>query len=553
MGSSDDVLASFSHGIDRFAFQANISQRNVVDIYPLDPSKSYKINSSLVNHLDYEQNDFKASDVIFAGWCSNADSVVATTQSKRKISDNDEQVEEIVDSKSEGYFINGFSDGRVVAFSSNGKDIVNIIRNKDEIVGVATEGPFIWILDSDKCVKKLEYNKSKPIKTFHLVDGKDETITHFQLLHSQETLYLGIITENSVYIVDPSKRRPVTVANYNIFGAISCEFSEDGKYFIIANIDKIAVFDATTEQEVQTWSAQSEKLKVIDEYVGSLNVDGKITFYTLGENDAICSIDVSGSEAIDFVETGSNVLIAWLNVNEPNFTKISLDTIKNNKEIILNEGNKQPVEAESNQDKIKEPEVLKEEENEKPLKNKITKTEQNELSENLLKCLETETPEETILDYVLSDKWTEARIKKFVSTQIRAPEVVAKLTDIITSELNKRTWSKSGLLTIWLKWLFTFRNTELNSMKNKHTKKNIKHLKSSLKTSSDTLPILLGIQGKLEMLKNQANLRKYLQELKIQDEEVNAEAEIIDEEQLIDGNGEESHSNSEIFVDATEF
>ena len=173
--------------------------------------------------------------------------------------------------------------------------------------------------------------------------------------------------------------------------------------------------------------------------------------------------------------------------------------------------------------------------------------------QNLLKCLETETPEETILDYVLSDKWTEARIKKFVSTQIRAPEVVAKLTDIITSELNKRTWSKSGLLTIWLKWLFTFRNTELNSMKNKHTKKNIKHLKSSLKTSSDTLPILLGIQGKLEMLKNQANLRKYLQELKIQDEEVNAEAEIIDEEQLIDGNGEESHSNSEIFVDATEF
>ena len=142
-------------------------------------------------------------------------------------------------------------------------------------------------------------------------------------------------------------------------------------------------------------------MKVIDEYVGSLNVDGKITFYTLGENDAICSIDVSGSEAIDFVETGSNVLIAWLNVNEPNFTKISLDTIKNNKEIILNEGNKQPVEAESNQDKIKEPEVLKEEENEKPLKNKITKTEQNELSENLLKCLETETPEETILDLSL--------------------------------------------------------------------------------------------------------------------------------------------------------
>lgn len=92
MGSSFDLVASFSHDSTRFAFQASVAQKNNVDIYPLDETKDYVVNSSLVNHIDYETNDMKVSDVVFFGWCSD----LVDTQSlniKRKLDEDEESTE----------------------------------------------------------------------------------------------------------------------------------------------------------------------------------------------------------------------------------------------------------------------------------------------------------------------------------------------------------------------------------------------------------------------------------------------------------------------------
>lgn len=94
MGSSLDLVASFSHDSTRFAFQASVAQKNNVDIYPLNETKDYVVNSSLVSHIDYETNDMKVSDVIFFGWCSD----LIDTQSsniKRKLDEDEGTGEQV--------------------------------------------------------------------------------------------------------------------------------------------------------------------------------------------------------------------------------------------------------------------------------------------------------------------------------------------------------------------------------------------------------------------------------------------------------------------------
>lgn len=240
-------------------------------------------------------------------------------------------------------FVNGFPDGRIVVYSSNGKDIVNIIKNKKEILGADTDESDIWILDSDKVVKKLQYNNSKPLKTFTLVDGKDDEIVHFQILHQNGTLLVCIITKQMVYIVDPS-RRPSTKYSFEISDAVACEFSSDGKYLLIANNEELIAYDLKEDSKlIQSWPVQVKTLKTLDDLIMALTTDGKINNYKIGEADKVCSIVVNEDlEIIDFTPINSKqqVLISWLNVNEPNFESISLKEIETQGYITINKNEK---------------------------------------------------------------------------------------------------------------------------------------------------------------------------------------------------------------------
>ena len=573
MGSSLDLVASFSHDSTRFAFQASVAQKNNVDIYPLNETKDYVVNSSLVSHIDYETNDMKVSDVIFFGWCSD----LIDTQSlntKRKLDEDDEN-RESSGQRYENFFVNGFPDGRIVVYSSNGKDIVNIIKSKKEILGADTDGSDIWILDSDKVVKKLQYNNSKPLKTFTLVDGKDDEIIHFQILHQNGTLLVCIVTEQMVYIVDPSKRRPSTKYSLEVSGAVTCEFSSDGKYLLIANLEELTAYDLNDDSKpIQSWPVQVKKLRTLDGLIMALTTDGKIINYKIAQADTVCSIVVNDNLGIiDFtpINNKQQVLISWLNVNEPNFESIFLKELDAEKLITINKSKKTSSD-EANQKKLEEekekaePEAQDEKtETEAKTNKKVSKSDQVEIANILSSHLEANSTE--ILDDLMSGSWTEPEIKKFILTKINTVDHLSKIFLTISKSITQNPWNEQDLLPLWLKWLLTLKSGELNSIKDKQTKKNCKHLKSALKSSEEILPVLLGIQGRLEMLRRQAKLREDLAQLTMQDRE-DDEIEVIEHSNVINNSLQDQASpvekpeqdsivyangESDEFVDASEY
>lgn len=571
MNSNLNIVATFAQDAGQFAFQASISQKNSIDIYPLDSSNNYEINSSLVNHLDYESHDLKASDILFVGWCSDEGNSHASTKTKRKLDENDEDSETKI-SKSENFFINAFEDGQVVTFSSTGKDIINIIRNKDKIKAADTIGSYIWILDNDDCVKKLEYNKTKPIKTFHLIDGKDEEITHFQVLSyngndtNEDGTYLALVTEQKVYIIDPSKRRPATVATFEIFGALSCIFSEDGKYFIISTIDKVSVYEYETKELIQSWDTQAEKIKTIKNLIFSLNIDGKLSVFRIGENELINSIRVANSEVIDFKQAQNDVMIAWLNVNEPNFKLLSVDNITGNKEIIINESTEETVSTKDSEKQVDETEAEPEVESSKQKNKKISKSEQTELNVKLIKALSKENEKQDnkhVVELLTSDSWNEQRIINFINNQLNAESLTASLLNKVIKELQDNVWTKNDQLHIWIKWIITLKNVPYSTIYDKKPKKNMKHLKINLKESSETLSKLLGMQGRLEMLNRQAKLREELSKLTVADGSDNLTIEEDeDTDHILNGEAVSNEDDeaityvngeSDVFVDASEY
>lgn len=567
-----DIIASFSQDASKFAFQANLSQKNGIDVYPLDPTTGYKINSSFVSRVDYENTEFHASDLLFLNWCKNSDSqLIGSRQSKRKlvednateIKDNDKK-----DPQTENFFVNAFPKGQLVIYSSNGKDIVNIIRNRQEIIGLDTADNNIWILDSNKVVKIFDYKSNKPLKTFTLVDGKNEDITNFQVCKIKEgEIFIILFTENNVYVIDPSKRRPSTRAKFEIFGGFCGDISFDGQYIVVADIAKLHIYNIQDQELIKSWSLQVENLKIFNNnYIFALTTKGQLlNVYQIGQEDVISSIKVANSEILDFTNVeddtnDSNILIAWLNVNEPNFELFTLDTIISNKELIINKESDEKrtlkthsetgeeVKQDKKDSKSGKEEEEKEEEqpneevsvnkienNKKNInkpKKKITKKDQNAVVSQLISLIESRGSEAEVINNLTSlSTWNDTRISWFISNYVTSESIATFLFKCITNELQKRIYEETALLNTWLKWLLTIVNIPNSFKHDKVNKKTLKHFKSSLKTSSESLPILLGIQGKLEMLIRQAKLREELYHLSLEEKNLsdNPDNAVIEE------------------------
>lgn len=563
-----DIIASFSQDASKFAFQANLSRRNIIDLYPLDPTTGYEINSSFVNHLDYENTEFTASDLLFINWCKN---VTNNKQPKRKLDENGDGEADHNDAPTENFFINAFPKGQLVVYSSNGKDIVNIIRNRQEIIGMDTVDKNIWTLDTNKVVKIFDYSASKPSKTFTLIDGKKDEISNFHVCKIKNGEILIIIfTEDHVYIIDPSKRRPSTRAQFELFGGISAQITADGENIVIADIEKLNVYNIKTQKLVRSWPLQVERLKIFEEYIFALSASGQLNVFNMAQDEVICNIKVADSEVLDFIQLndphGHDVLIAWLNVNEPNFKLFSIESIVSNKEIIINEDNIQPEEeeklitAESEQDDKSSSGKIANANKKKGKNKKATKQEQNDVVSQLISLIEERGPQkDVIVNLTSADTWNDSRITWFITDYVTTESIATFLFKCITKELQSHVYEETTLLNTWLRWLLILVNIPNSFKQDKENKKTLKHFRSLLKGSNDSLPILLGIQGRLDMLIRQAKLREELNNLSIEDEKANGsnDADLIEKDEAQNENEDEENmvyvnGETDVFVDAQE-
>ncbi|QLG73062.1 hypothetical protein HG535_0E01460 [Zygotorulaspora mrakii] len=557
MTSSSAIVAGFSQDVHNFAFQTNFAQKNAVDIYPLDAANDYSVNSSLVSHIDYESNELKASEVIFSGWC-NLSSKESGKKTKRKRDDEKNNITE-EGTYTENFYVNVFSSGKVVVFSSGGKQIVNIIQLKQELSYADTVGSHVWILDSGKIIKKFQYNQSKASKSLHLVNLEgfnDEAVVNFQVLTKGSNSLLGVSCEAHFYLIDPNKKKSLILAKYNVNASIASEFSKDGKNIIIATTSQILIYDFPSGNVVRKWQEDVSKMKIVDEFILILNSVGELSVFSLNKEGCICKITVMESEIIECTSIENSIMIAWLDVNEPKFKTVPFQEIIASDKIVLNEdieGNT----ALSETDRItRKNSIDGDEEDNTVSPKKVSKAEQDELTQSLISTLDSGDDIEQITSIMQLDTWSEQRIKSFILIQLQTVVATKRLLEAAIMKLQENLWAKSNSIFIWFKWLITLKG---DSFLTKDFRKQLKLIKIGLRSSTETLPTLLGIQGRLELLKKQEQMRVEFAKLNFVEDEVDAENIEYGEAQGDTGDNDDaedsiSYANGEgdTFVDASE-
>ncbi|AMD20955.1 HEL326Wp [Eremothecium sinecaudum] len=525
--SNDELIASFSSDLSAFAFQANCAQKNFLDLYPLVATNDYNVNSSLVNRIEYDAMDLSVSEVKFLTWCCTSKDGPAA-KVKRKNS-GEEAVE---DSKDECSLVNVFPHGKIVIFSPNGQNIVNIIQNKKELLGIYTTGSSIWILDEEKTVKHFTSTSPKPLKTFHLTDGKNEEIKNFQVLQFAQKTWLAVALEDAVYIIDPTKRRPTTVAKLEVFGCTSCR-PLDEEHVIIADVEKVSVVNLKQNEVIQSWNIEAKRVAVIDQMVAVLDVEGTLSIFKTGSSKPVSRIQVENCEIIDFKETSTgNIILAWLNVNEPRFEIVTPKQISSTESIIITLPKAEVTQvstqdlrpAQDSEDSVSGPTAPA----------KVTKSEQGKLNQQLIDALTGNVQNSTLIDIICIEKWSETNIKELIRTEL-SHDACNTLYNAIAEFLAKDVWHTNPRLHWWLNWLLILRSTHIEAL-NSHNK-TTKRLKSSLKSCSEAFPVLLSIQGALEMLKAQAKLRHDLAQMTLKEQDPIA-TETMQENEVLYVNGE---------------
>ncbi|SCU92437.1 LAFA_0F10484g1_1 [Lachancea sp. 'fantastica'] len=543
MLSNNDIIASFSPHSKSFAFRSNGLQRKYVDLYPLSEESDYQVTSSQAHHIDYESCDLQLEDLKLTTWCSENSQGSKTKRKRTEIDVTGN--EQLGNAKTiEEYFVNVFKGGKIVVFSPTGKEIVNIIKNKQEILGLGFSGSTLWILDADKTIKHFDYRSSKPLKTFHLVDGKNDEITHLQVLEWQDSVLLAVFTTTNLYIVDSSKRRPSTVVNMDLPMGKRCVLGADGQ-LIVAGSDKVHVVELKTGKVVSKWKFQAAGLKYQDGKVFAQSVDGAVSVFELGNQGEICSLRCQHSKIIDFTLLNSGIIIAWLNVNEPKFEHVTFDVLLKSREIIFDQDQKASPEAAEVAEAEPKTEVLEN------LKNSKAQVKSEDNAAILLQALEDGHNSDDILRILESDSWTEAQIKEMVDLEL-SENHVQSIFPILSRTMAQNPLSTNSKSSCWLKWLLTLSHNKVCPPDNRSNQKGLKQVRSALRPSVESYPLLLSIKGKLDMLSEQAKLRQEFTALSMSSEGSNAindkDEELIEEQEPVYMNGE-----GDEYVDAVDY
>ncbi|KAL6949712.1 hypothetical protein ACO0QE_000368 [Hanseniaspora vineae] len=521
-------ICAFSKDASLFAFQP-ASQKNIINVYPLDQSDGYKPKSTLVKPIDYEKDDLSLEDIEGVAWISdNVDTGVKRKNDGVEINGNK--------STNLSVFVNCFSQGKIVFYEEG--SIVNIIKNKHDIIGLKPHGKTIWILDSDKTVKNFAYNQTKPLKTFHLIDGKNDDIFLFDILEAADgKILLAVVTEKEVFVLDPSKRRPATVEKFDVFGCVGIKIM--GNKYVIADLNSIKVFE--NGSVVREWPFESEKLEAwgSDKIIATA-VNGSLSVFDLQQGLCISNIVVNDAEIIDSaVLNDETLLVAWLNVNEPNFSIVANDALE--PQLIISNGKN----AEAD---IPKSPIAEEEDSIEDVPAKASKKEKKDILESLTNAFNENKDIDQIVDIIESDKWNEDMIKNFVANKITKQNSIA-IYESLSQHVAKNPWNDNHNCSLFLKWILILFNVHVSKKVSPTVNKTNKNLKHSLSSTSSTLPLLLSIQGKVEMLVAQAELRKEMQELSLDpsaadieqnEDPVLAEEEDDNEENIQYVNGEEN-------------
>lgn len=519
------------------AYLANMilkNGRNEVQIYPIAQHPGPLVVENLIKRyeLDLDQN------VVCSAWVSGATVAETASKSKRKAEDADAPLPNGIlngNGHSNGHASSsllavGLAGGNVLVFSPFKDEAAHTITCIDSCVSLtpsATPG-CLWALSDSKIVSEVDIVKNTVVKQLKL--GKiDADVGHiWQSDYSLKKLSSPVLlaASSKVHLVDGSKTKKYVV------GELAQEGSEESSLLPISSIVPVSGTVVALFRELSPTLILHDLAKPTSEPVTFESKCGSISRVTFLNNNTGVIFGETGTEIVSFNEgmtssavlktnhpevffenffyAGDNGVVGvWYDGNQPRFVKLSEDVNFVGNYVISIDYRAKTADAD-----VSTPEITFVASESTTINNLAP----GELFAELSRLLLAEVVSKKTVIKLCSSNDLEDNIKhtiRLFSQTSDCPVLVSNLFLIISHKVASETSKKSSLST-WLKWLLLAHGGYIS--KQRELADELRNLQGRLEEGMKLMPKLLALQGRLHLLKSQAELREKIRDQTMEEE-----------------------------------
>ena len=539
--------------------------RNEVQIFPINKKASESIIlDSLIVKIELQADEIVTS----CCWINNSginNSERAKKRGKRRQSSSESDLNEATsDNKNLAVAL---ENGDILILSPLHNDIIDRISYGHKIISLTPSliHDSVWgVLEESRSIVEISLAQSKEVKNFKFKE--DEQIQSAKTIRqtggSSRSQHI-LIGSNNLYLVDPSKPKKSLLTTFPQISEASpisiieqSRLKENLVVVVRENENQIYLYNTSDSTKFSTFKTSTSQIygvqliantDMTEELLMAVTAEGvevfKIDFDSNHEEQIpTCLIKTNFHDSIDniifmdvFLREKQSLIGVWYNGNEPKFENINWNFNSAGEiQVSIDYNEKVNGVVDNRIDDIEFPETTK-----------INNLAVNKLYKDLIKLLNVskKITEEKVIRLCSSNN-DDDNIKetiKLFSTSESSSALITKLFEIISKEVASQP-SKNSALSVWLKWLLLVHGGFIAKQPDQHD--NLKTLQTGLTEGMKLMPRLLGLQGRLQLLKSQTQLRDNLNNMSIEsdDEEDKELTDIMvnndDSENITIANGE---------------
>jgi U3 small nucleolar RNA-associated protein 9 len=547
---------------DAESFVANIiskSGRNEVQIYPIN--KSISSSSEIIKETSIVKIELEAEEnIVDVVWFESPLDTVDTPKKrgKRKQVDSDVATPSTNISSTLAVLI---ENGDILLFSPLQDKIVKRISNETKLSNLTTspnhpnsifatvQGSSTIIeisLETNKTVKSVKFKQDEEIKIAKAIQYKGHGLGAKPL-----PMILG---SKDAYFVDIFKAKPLIKAfpseeTEQITAIKQSNIHQERFYFIRENHPKFYMYNINQPESLNSYQASTtiDDLQIISsgdqEIAMAITSDGvqtfNIDFVSANVDHLPSGLIKTNNDSIVFsnvLYSGESLTGIWYDLNQPKFVLIDWKFNSIGEIMVPINYIEKSIENTANPSQISIPKS-------KDIKNLSTEV----LYDQLYTLLTSRDKESEDIDnqvvQICSTNDDSFNIKETIrlfSTSDFSSLLANNLFEIISKEISLDPSTNSSL-SIWLKWILLAHGGSIAREPTQN--ENLKNLQNGLISGMKLMPHLSALQGRLQLLKTQAQLRKQMAEMNVDNlQDVNVENEVVSEtkedEKMIYANGE---------------
>lgn len=517
-------LGKFDSSASFYAINTSKLGKNEIHIYPLQHESS-KITApnSLSSSFELDSQD----ELVTFDWIQQKD-LANGKKTKRRHSLNGSARES---SSSLSYLAVSFKSGSILIYSPFKKEIINEFKTDHKISALASSANSFWVASSTE-VYEYELNDSKPKNQITLpMSLKEITFLKHVIIDDDEYLLAGgnklvvyNITKDELIIEYPAPKGKKSITINSI------AYIDDHVLISRNGESSIHIYSLKNKSTRRTLAASAEikSLITIDGTdIGVLTKDGAIEVFrkVLDESTTSPAFSIKSSNTdIGFAAASfsrEQLVLSWFDF-EPNFEAVKLFKVSTDLEI----NTKQTLKTNKQDNRVAE-QIIADIEFDETLE--VRDIDLATLIETTLK-----QPSELLTILISNPDVNKIR---FASSELSFENAV-ELFKILKERVEINA-SESPVFNNWIKWLLMTHTSAINSSAN------LKSLKGAYSRSLKQLPNLLSLQGRLEMLQSQLQLRNQIVSNEIVESSTKDPIEQA-EESIVYVNGENDEAEDDV-------